>query len=100
MSVVPKRLPEVTKYDKTYPIALWMYNPDILCIVNHDHRKGKVTLKQAKGLKGRICYEMNDFRHKDVVHCENRVYFGTASYDPAGKLKLIQTNKGKLYCCQ
>jgi len=97
MSVVPKRLPEITREDKTYPIALWMQNPEILCFVNHDHRKDKITLKQAKALPGRIYYEMNDFRHKSVVHCEGRVYFGTVTYTKGGKMKLIQTNKGTLY---
>lgn len=97
MSVVPKRLPEITREDKTYAIALWMVNPEILCFVPYDHRKEKITLKQAKSLPGRICYEINDFRHKSVVHCENRVYFGTATYTKDGKMKLIKTNKGILY---
>jgi len=97
MSVVPKRLPEITKDDKTYPIALWMFNPEILCIVNYDHKDKKISFKQAKALPNRVCFEMNDFRHKGVVHCEDRVYFGTITYDKNRKLKLIKTNKGILY---
>ena len=98
MSVIPKKLPEITKEDKTFPIVLWMYSPDILCFVKYDHKKnGKVTLKQAKKIPGRICYELNDFRFGNVLHCENRAYFGTVTYTKNDKLKIITTNKGKLF---
>jgi len=98
MSVVPKGLPKITKDDNTYPIVLWMKCPYIVCFVNYDMKKnGKISLKEAKGLSGRICYEINDFRHKGVVHCDNRLYFGTVTYTKSGHLKLIQTNKGILY---
>lgn len=100
MSVVPKRLPEITKGDKTYAIALWMVNPEILCFVKYDHRTAKISLKQAKNIPGRICYEMNDFRHRSVLHCENRIYFGTVTYSKDEKMKLIKTNKGTLYYIQ
>lgn len=97
-TIIPKSLPEITKSDKTYPIVLWMKGPHIICFVNYDMKKnGKISLKQAKELKGRIYYEVNDFRHKDVKHCDNRLYYGTITYSSDGHLKLIQTNKGKLY---
>ena len=98
MSVVPKDLPSITRDDKTYPIVLWMKCPYILCFVNYDMKKnGKISLKDAKSLNGRICYEINDFRHKGVVHCDGRLYYGTATYTKGGKLKIVQSNKGILY---
>lgn len=98
MEAIPKKFPTITLSDTVYPVVIWKDRPEIVHIAIFDHKRKRITLREATALYTQIIYESNDFVfEKGDDFAINKLYKGVAVFNHRNILKTIQTSKNILH---
>uniref|UniRef100_A0A6C0JTK1 Uncharacterized protein n=1 Tax=viral metagenome TaxID=1070528 RepID=A0A6C0JTK1_9ZZZZ len=92
VEVVPRNFPTISLSDTIYPVVIWKDRPEITRIAIFDHKKKRISLKQANELYSQIIYESNDFTFEAGDEFSiGKLYKGIAVFNHRHNLKTLKT---------